>query len=77
MVQQGLSHTGAIYGLRSVARTRHTSGALSGEDLTHPAAQATIAAGLRPRVLNKAELVKFRAKTGDYLDARQARKGRC
>ncbi len=70
-MQQGLSHTGAIYGLRSVARSRHASGSLPGEDLTHPAVQATIAAGLRPKALNKAELVRFRANTGDYLDARQ------
>ncbi len=70
MVQQGLSHMGAIYGLRSVARSRLVSGSLPGEDLTHPAAQATIAAGLRPKALTKAELVKFRANTGDYLDAR-------
>lgn len=74
MVQQGMAHTGrggAVYGLRSVARARHAGGpSLHGEDLTHPAAQATVAAGLRPRVLNKTELVKFRASTGDYLDAR-------
>lgn len=72
MVQQGLSNRGAIYGLRSVARARH-EGAVVGEDLSNvTAAEATVAAGLRPKVLNKAELTKFRASTGDYIDARQA-----
>ena len=43
---------------------------LSSEDLVLPAAYASIAAGLRPGVLTKAELVQFRGRHSEYLDAR-------
>jgi hypothetical protein len=66
MVQQAIS-VKAKYGLR---HRRASGGGLLGEDAAHPAAQATVAAGLRPRALTKAEQAKFLTRTAEYLEAR-------
>ncbi len=63
----------AAYGLRTrIGRSRIKQIDVEKEDLSHPAARATIAAGMRPRVLTKSEMLvhAFRTATGEYLEAR-------
>ena len=67
MVQAGVH-----YGLRARAHcsSRAEEKSLSREELGLPAATANIAAGLRPGVMTKAELLRFRGTQADYLEAR-------
>ncbi|KAK9805594.1 hypothetical protein WJX72_006757 [[Myrmecia] bisecta] len=61
------------YGLRKRSypfQQRRTDAAITGADLALPATKATVAAGLRPGVLTKAELLSFRGRSSDYLEAR-------
>ncbi len=70
MTQHG--NASKAYGLRARApmRVRAQEAALSKDEQTDPAAGAAIAAGLRPRGLTKAELLRFRGRTKEYLEAR-------
>jgi hypothetical protein len=58
--------TAVSYGLRA----RRSQPSLPGEEVVHPAAHAAVSAGLRPKALSKQELLRFRANTSDYLEAR-------
>lgn len=60
------------YGLRARQTfTKRSLGAqLSSQEATQPYASATIGAGLRVGVLSKAELLRFRARSTEYLEAR-------
>lgn len=60
------------YGLRArkTLNKRDYGGNLSSEELSLPAARATIGAGLRPGALTKAERVLFSSCSRDYLDIR-------
>ena len=60
------------YGLRARQQTTKRQAALtsSAQNASQPAAIATIAAGLRVGRLSKAELLQFRARSSDYLEAR-------
>lgn len=62
------------YGLRARALDLKWSKrkVYSSEDLAQPAAQATVAAGLRPGSLTKAERLRFGARSADYLEVRNA-----
>ena len=66
------SNTARAYGLRARApqRVRAREAAISKDEQTDPAAGAAIAAGLRPRGLTKAELLQFRGRNKEYLEAR-------
>lgn len=70
MVQQGVRvHN---YSFRSSRSSTATGGSQrqAGEDRSHPAAAATLAAGLRPGVLNQAERPLFLPRISEYLEAR-------
>ena len=60
------------YGLRARAayKTSHQKAALSSDDQHAPGAAATVAAGFRPGVLTKPELLRFSGVQNDYLRAR-------
>ncbi|KAL0040091.1 hypothetical protein WJX79_005960 [Trebouxia sp. C0005] len=62
------------YGLRARALDLKWSKrkVYSSEDLAQPAAQATVAAGLRPGSLTKAERLRFGGRSADYLEVRNA-----
>lgn len=67
------------YGLRARQfSSKHSSVRnFSSEAASHPAAAATIAAGLQIGVLSKAELLAFRGRTTGYLQARSAPPAAC
>ena len=60
------------YGLRARQVTSKRSSVVQSLDseALQPAAAATVAAGLRIGGLSKAELVQFRARSSQYLEAR-------
>lgn len=70
MTQHGNAAKG--YGLRARApqRLRNLEAAISRDELADPAAEAAVAAGLRPRGLTKAELLHFRGRNKEYIEAR-------
>ncbi len=67
MVQSGVH-----YGLRARAayKPRRQQAALSSDDQHAPGAAATVAAGFRPGVLTRPELLRFAGVQHDYLRAR-------
>jgi hypothetical protein len=67
-----VASAGVHYGLRARAafRSSRSQAVLSAEDAHQPAATATVAAGLRPGVMTKAELLRFPGRHADYLQAR-------
>ena len=70
MTQHG--NAAKAYGLRARApqRLRNLEAAVSRDEQADPAAEAAVAAGLRPRGLTKAELLHFRGRNKEYLEAR-------
>lgn len=68
MVQQGYS-SGRYSAKRQRQRHLATGG---GEDAGHPAARATVQAGLRSYALNKPEQLRFAHCAPDYREARCA-----
>ena len=68
MVQSGVH-----YGLRARAayKPRRQQAALSSDDQHAPGAAAIVAAGFRPGVLTRPELLRFAGVQHDYLRARE------
>lgn len=62
---------GVNYGLRARAAYKPYKAALSSDDQHAPGAAATVAAGFRPGVLTRPELLRFAGVQHDYLRARQ------
>jgi hypothetical protein len=67
-----MAEQGTTYGLRArkSAGKRRAGNDLSAEELSQPAARATIGAGLRPGALTKAERLQFSSRSKAYLEAR-------